>query len=323
MALDHQTSLHLAGAGTIGHRRRGVDRAAGTCSGGVADALLLRRIGPRRAAPARHGDRRGRAGAGRLRPRWPRCGGARREAARRTAARSGHPDAGRWELPGGAVERGRTGRRRCVRELAEELGLEVSRGAQVGADVPLARRPRAARVPGRVGGRRAGAPGARRGPLGGRRRAGRPRPRRQRPSAGCPELTRGARLQVPRSGGAARGGVTRRGPRVRRRGPPSRPSCALLAADPGGVDLDQPHLDDGALAAAGQRAAALLLRLAALAHRGTPFARLARRRGSPRCGKVRLTWRTRHSYPAVGVSPVTRAGGGAFDGVDRRVPALD
>lgn len=35
------------------------------------------------------------------------------------------PEEGRWVLPGGMVERGETVRTACVREVREELGLEV------------------------------------------------------------------------------------------------------------------------------------------------------------------------------------------------------
>ncbi len=34
----------------------------------------------------------------------------------------------RWEIPGGAIERGETPRAACVRELREELGLELRPG---------------------------------------------------------------------------------------------------------------------------------------------------------------------------------------------------
>ena len=45
--------------------------------------------------------------------------------------------AGRWELPGGRVERAETARDALVRECREELAVEVVPGEQVGPDVPL------------------------------------------------------------------------------------------------------------------------------------------------------------------------------------------
>jgi len=45
--------------------------------------------------------------------------------------------AGRWELPGGRAEPGESDVDALVRECAEELGVAVVAGAQVGPDVPL------------------------------------------------------------------------------------------------------------------------------------------------------------------------------------------
>src|SRR3954463_13665852 len=53
--------------------------------------------------------------------------------------RSAPPEvAGRWEFPGGKVERGETDRAALARECAEELGVRVEVGDRVGPDVSLA-----------------------------------------------------------------------------------------------------------------------------------------------------------------------------------------
>lgn len=45
--------------------------------------------------------------------------------------------AGLWELPGGKVAAGESDAEALVRELREELGVDVTVGPRLGADVPL------------------------------------------------------------------------------------------------------------------------------------------------------------------------------------------
>jgi 8-oxo-dGTP diphosphatase len=60
------------------------------------------------------------------------------EAALLVAQRQRPPElAGLWELPGGKVAPGESEPDALVRELREELGVEVVVGERVGADVPI------------------------------------------------------------------------------------------------------------------------------------------------------------------------------------------
>ncbi len=55
------------------------------------------------------------------------------------AARRTEPPllAGGWELPGGKVEAGESDQDAVVREVCEELGVDITLGARVGGDWPL------------------------------------------------------------------------------------------------------------------------------------------------------------------------------------------
>ena len=65
------------------------------------------------------------------------------------ARRSAPPRiAGKWEFPGGKVEAGETDAEAIVRECAEELGVVVEAGSQIGGDQPIDERYCASTSPG-------------------------------------------------------------------------------------------------------------------------------------------------------------------------------
>ncbi|GGR16989.1 (deoxy)nucleoside triphosphate pyrophosphohydrolase [Streptomyces netropsis] len=66
-------------------------------------------------------------------------GGAVFDRGRLLAARRSAPPelAGRWELPGGKLEPGESARQALVRELREELGVEVEPLARIDGEWPL------------------------------------------------------------------------------------------------------------------------------------------------------------------------------------------
>ncbi|MEV6776027.1 (deoxy)nucleoside triphosphate pyrophosphohydrolase [Streptomyces syringium] len=66
-------------------------------------------------------------------------GGAVFDQGRLLAARRSAPPelAGRWELPGGKLEPGESARQALVRELREELGVEVEPLARIDGEWPL------------------------------------------------------------------------------------------------------------------------------------------------------------------------------------------
>ncbi|MFI6104458.1 (deoxy)nucleoside triphosphate pyrophosphohydrolase [Streptomyces sp. NPDC051310] len=66
--------------------------------------------------------------------------GAVFDGGRLLAARRSAPPAlaGRWELPGGKLEPGETAQEALVRELREELGVEIEPGERIPGEWPLA-----------------------------------------------------------------------------------------------------------------------------------------------------------------------------------------
>ncbi|MBB5910269.1 NUDIX domain-containing protein [Actinoalloteichus hymeniacidonis] len=133
--LDHRITVTETRAGTLL-----TESLRWYWFGGLLDeilgALFIRRIVLRMFA-AREASIR--AAVQRLRAAPAVVGAALVRAETVLAAQRARPEtlAGRWELPGGAVETAETEQNALVRECVEELGAQVRVGPRIGPDLPL------------------------------------------------------------------------------------------------------------------------------------------------------------------------------------------
>ncbi|WP_345427637.1 NUDIX domain-containing protein [Pseudonocardia xishanensis] len=134
-SLVHTTTLRPQGSGTVLHDEIVWTSPLGPL-GGLGDAVLVRRL-IREMLAARSVVYRRRAEELAAAPVV--VGAAIVRSGAVLAAQRDRPAelAGRWELPGGSVERGESEAAALARECREELGAVVAVGARLGTDLPI------------------------------------------------------------------------------------------------------------------------------------------------------------------------------------------